>query len=94
MVLAFAPDIVGFGRYHYEYQSGHSGDTCVVGLSPRKASLSLYVTNDVTEVADLLGQLGEHTTGKACAYVKSLDRIDLAVLRKLVKRAVARAERK
>lgn len=90
----WGPSIVGFGRYHYEYASGHSGDTCVVGFSPRKSSMSLYLTNDVTDIADLLAKLGTHTTGKSCVYVKSLDGIDLAVLRKIVRRAVTRAKQK
>jgi hypothetical protein len=86
--------IVGFGSYHYEYESGHSGDCFVVGFSPRKASLSLYVTGGVEAVADLLPKLGTHTTGKSCIYVKWLDDIDQAVLRKIIKRGVAAAKRK
>jgi hypothetical protein len=90
----WGPSIVGFGSYHYRYASGHEGDTCVVGFSPRKTSLSLYVTTSVESVADLLAKLGPHTTGKACIYVKRLDDIDRTVLKKLIQRGVAAANRK
>ncbi len=86
--------IVGFGTYHYEYESGHTGDCFVVGFSPRKANLSLYVTGGVEAIVDLLPKLGKHTTGKSCVYVEWLDDIDLAVLRKIVKRGVAGAKGK
>lgn len=90
----WGPSIVGFGSYHYRYASGHEGDTCVVGFSPRKTSLSLYVTTSVESVADLLAKLGPHTTGKACIYLKRLDDIDRTVLKKLIQRGVAAANRK
>lgn len=90
----WGPSIVGFGTHHYRYESGHEGDCFVVGFSPRKANLSLYVTNGVGEVADLLPKLGKHTTGKSCIYVKWLDDIDQAVLKKIIKRGVAKAKRK
>ena len=86
--------IVGFGSYHYRYESGREGDTCVVGFSPRKAGLSLYITGGVDGVADLLPKLGTHATGKGCLYVKWLDDVDRAVLKKIIKRGVAAAKRK
>lgn len=85
--------IVGFGSSHYRYESGHEGDCFVVGFSPRKAKLSLYVTGGVETVADLLPKLGTYTTGKSCIYVEWLDDIDLAVLRKIVRRALPKAKR-
>lgn len=58
--------IVGFGDYHYSYDSGREGDTFVVGFSPRKASLTLYLTDGFEKYGDLLARLGKHSTGKAC----------------------------
>lgn len=87
----WGPSMVGFGSYHYRYESGREGDMFLVGFSPRKAALSLYLTNAVEEVADLLPKFGKHTTGKACIYVKSLSDVDLTVLRKMIARAIKKA---
>jgi hypothetical protein len=86
-------NIVGFGTYHYKYASGHEGDTCLVGFSPRKAEFSLYLTGTYfpeTEQrrAELLDRLGKHRMGKACMYVKKADDIDLKVLEQLVRLSV------
>jgi hypothetical protein len=90
----WGPSIVGFGNYHYKYDSGHEGDCFLCGFSPRKAALSLYLAGGVDGVADLLPKLGTYKTGKSCLYVKWLDDIDQGVLRKIVKRGVATAGRK
>ncbi len=76
--------IIGFGTYHYRYASGQEGDWPPVGLSPRKAALTLYLSTGFDGAQDLLGRLGPHTTGKSCLYVKRLSDIDQAVLRELV----------
>ena len=76
--------IVGFGQYHYKYESGHEGDMCLVGFSPRKQNISLYVTPE----PELLEKLGKHKASKACVYVKRLKDIDLKVLEKLIKVSV------
>jgi hypothetical protein len=81
--------IVGFGDYHYRYASGHEGDSCLAGFSPRKAAFSIYLTGTYfPEMSDerdrLLARLGKHTIGKSCLYVKRLSDIDLDVLRELV----------
>lgn len=82
--------IVGFGRYHYKYESGHEGDTCLTGFSPRKAEFSIYLmggafpeTREKHEA--LLKKLGKHRMGKGCLYVKRLSDVDTAVLEDLVK---------
>lgn len=75
--------IVGFGTYHYKYDSGHEGDSCIVGFSPREAALSIYLADFPTRDA-LLAKLGKHKMGKACLYVKELDDIDIDVLKQLV----------
>ena len=80
----WGPAIVGFGGYHYRYESGREGDACRVGFSPRKAALTLYLGTGHPLRDDLLARLGRHTTGKGCVYVKRLADIDLAVLEELV----------
>lgn len=76
--------IIGFGAYRYEYASGRTGETMVVGLSPRKAALTFYLAGGRDGSADLLARLGPHTTGKGCVYVKSFADLDQAVLSELV----------
>jgi hypothetical protein len=80
----WGPSIVGFGKYHYKYASGHEGDMCIAGFSPRKAEFSIYITPD----DELLSKLGRHRMGVSCLYVKRLDQIDLGVLEQLVQRTV------
>jgi hypothetical protein len=76
--------IVGFGKYHYKYASGRSGDWFQVGFSPRKKNLTLYLMYGFDRLEDKLKQLGKHKTGKACLYVKNLDGIDLSILQELI----------
>ncbi|QSS98662.1 DUF1801 domain-containing protein [Pontibacillus sp. ALD_SL1] len=80
--------IIGFGSYHYKYDSGHEGDAPVVGFSPRKAKHSLYLAQGEPNREALLTQLGKHKTGKACVYVNKLDDIDMEVLRSLIKQSI------
>ncbi|ALV41531.1 hypothetical protein AU252_10540 [Pseudarthrobacter sulfonivorans] len=81
----WGPTIVGFGRYHYKYESGREGDAAAVGFSPRKASLSLYGLMYGPEAAELLPRLGKHKTGAGCLYVNRLEDVDQAVLAELIK---------
>ncbi|MHA7288952.1 DUF1801 domain-containing protein [Arthrobacter sp. MDT3-24] len=81
----WGPTIVGFGRYHYKYESGREGDAAAVGFSPRKASLSLYGLMYGPEAAVLLLRLGKHKTGAGCLYVNRLEDVDQAVLAELIK---------
>lgn len=81
--------IVGFGQYHYVYESGREGDACVVGFSPRKNDLTIYIVPGFSAYADLLARLGRYKTAKVCLYVKRLDDVDRGVLRELVVRSVA-----
>lgn len=86
----WGPSIVGFGRYHYRYESGRTGEMCRVGFSPRKAAISLYV--DAGDgMDDLLARLGPHSIGKSCLYVKKLAAVDAAVLEAIVARAWQRS---
>lgn len=82
--------IVGFGRYHYKYESGREGDAPLTGFSPRKGDLTLYITTGFEPFSDLMSGLGKHKTGKSCLYIKKLDDVDLSVLRKLVEKSVKR----
>lgn len=83
--IMWGPSIVGFGRYHYRYASGHEGDTCRVGFSPRSANLVLYV-GGFPEYEALLAQLGKHKRSKACLYLGKLADVDLAVVEEIVRR--------
>lgn len=80
--------IVGFGRYHYRYDSGHEGDACLVGFSPRKANLVLYVAADEAKRADMLARLGKHKSGAGCVYVNRLSDVDEAVVREMTRTSV------
>src|SRR4029453_5943640 len=79
--------IVGFGAYHYKYASGQEGAWPAVGLAPRKAALTLYLSSGFDGAEDLLGRLGPHRMGKSCLYVKQPADVDTAVLRELIRNA-------
>jgi len=72
----WGPSIVGFGSYHYKYKSGHEGDAPLIGFSPRKAAISLYVFTGLKEHENLLNDFGKFKMGKACIYIKKLSDID------------------
>ncbi len=87
--VMWGPSIVGFGSYHYRYESGRTGDAPLAAFSPRKANLVVYLVGGFEDrYARLLEQLGPHTTGKACLYLKRLDGVDLDALRQLVERSM------
>ncbi len=82
----WGPSIIGFGSYHYRYDSGREGDMPLVGFSPRKAATVLY---GMGEGKALLAKLGKHTTGKGCVYIKKLADVDQQVLAAMVAKSVA-----
>ena len=84
----WGPSIIGFGTYHYKYDSGREGDVCLTGFSPRKPSLVLYI-GPVLEDKKLMARLGAYKVGKGCLYIKKLDDIDREVLKELVVKSVA-----
>lgn len=84
----WGPSIIGFGTYHYKYQSGHEGDAPLVGFSPRKAKISLYFAPGDTNRDDLLMDFGKHTTGKGCVYINKIADINVYVLKQLIKQSV------
>lgn len=82
--------IIGFGDYHYKYASGREGDWFQVGLSPRKANLTVYLAGGYLEHDPLLKQLGKCKTGKGCLYINKLEEINLDVLRQMAANAIQR----
>jgi len=87
-------NIVGFGKYHYKYDSGHEGYSCLTGFAPRKQNISLYVMGGMLEAQDLLARLGKHKAGKGCLYVKKLSDVDVKVLEQIIKQSVAFLKKK
>lgn len=90
----WGPSIVGFGTYHYKYDSGREGDFLKTGFSPRKSALTLYIMSGFQGVDSLMNRLGKFKTGKSCLYVKKLDDIDLEALEELIRVSVAYIEQK
>ena len=89
--VMWGPSIVGFGSYHYRYASGHEGDMCRVGFSPRSANLVLYV-GGFPEYEALLAKLGKYKRSKACLYLNKLADVDPAVLEEIARRTYAATE--
>jgi hypothetical protein len=84
----WGPSIVGFGTYHYKYDSGREGDWLVTGFSPRKKDLTLYIMMGFEKHGELMKKLGKYSTGKSCLYVKRLSDIHVPTLKKLIKASV------
>jgi len=78
-------DLIGYGRYHYRYESGREGDFLATGFSPRKAKLSIYVLPGYTNFDHILCDLGKHKLGKSCLYINKLNDVDLSVLAQLIR---------
>ncbi len=84
----WGPSIVGYGRYHYEYPSGQSGDWMLTGYSPRKQALTVYIMCGFEPFKPLLNRLGKYKTGKSCLYIKRLSDVDEGVLEELITQSV------
>jgi hypothetical protein len=84
----WGPTIIGFGKYHYKYASGHEGDAPLIGFSPRKAQFSLYVVAMGNDNKKLLDELGKYKMSKACIYFKRLTDLNLDILEKLSKETI------
>lgn len=85
----WGPSIIGFGRYAYTYDTGHSGEMCITGFSPRKANLVLYILPGYLDIGDKLARLGKHKTGKSCLYINKLTDVDMDVLEEIVTEGLA-----
>jgi hypothetical protein len=83
----WGPSIIGFGSYHYKYESGREGDMPIVGFSPRKRSQSVYIMDGFEGYQDLLDRLGKHRTGKSCLYINKLADVDTDVLREIIRQS-------
>ena len=84
----WGPSIVGFGEYHYKYDSGREGDFMITGFSPRRQSLSVYIMPGFKKFDSLMKKLGKHKTGKSCLYINRLSDVDEKVLEKLITESV------
>jgi len=82
--VMWGTSIVGFGTYHYKYDSGREGDFMLTGFSPRKQSLTLYIMSGFSKYPELMEKLGKYKTGKSCLYIKDLADIDIKILKKLI----------
>jgi hypothetical protein len=81
--------IIGFGSYHYRYDSGREGDMCIAGFSPRASAFAIYVLSGAKTEPALLGKLGKHERGKGCLYIKRLEDVDANILEQLVRTSSA-----
>lgn len=83
----WGPSIIGFGSYHYRYETGREGDMPIVGFSPRKPATVLYGLRAAPDVEEMLTKLGKHTTGKGCVYIKKLADVDQTVLAEWIEKS-------
>jgi len=90
----WGPSIIGFGSYHYVYESGREGDMPMVAFSPRKPAIVFYGLTGSEGAEDLLAKLGKYTQGKGCLYIKKLADVDVKVLERMIVKAVAAARAK
>jgi hypothetical protein len=84
----WGPSIIGFGSYHYKYASGREGDMCITGFSPRKQNISLYLMGGFEKQKTQLKKLGKHKTGKGCLYIKTLNDVDVKILKEMIVQSV------
>lgn len=87
--VLWGPAIIGFGQYHYRYESGREGDFMRVGFSPRKQNLSIYIIPGFKPYQAVLERLGKHKLGKSCLYIKRLEDVDISALKELVRQSLA-----
>ena len=90
----WGPTIIGYGSYHYRYDSGREGDSLATGFSPRKARHSIYIMPGYADFSEILSRLGKHKMGKSCLYVNKLADIDLDVLGELIRAGLRDLDKK
>ena len=86
--------IIGFGTYHYVYESGREGDTVIIGFSPRKQNISIYLLGGLNNLEEELSKLGKYKTGGGCLYIKSLKDVNIAILKKIFVKVMKEGQRK
>ncbi|TXG77716.1 DUF1801 domain-containing protein [Patescibacteria group bacterium] len=84
--VMWGSSIIGFGKYHYKYESGREGDMPLMGFSPRKGKLTLYITYKPENYTELMNEVGKHQTSKACFYIKDLASVNQEKLRELIQK--------
>ena len=87
--VIWGTSMIGYGSYHYRYDSGREGDMFLTGVAPRAQALSIYVMDGFDAHAANIARLGKHKTGRSCLYVRRLDHIDLTVLETIITDSVA-----
>jgi len=92
--VLWGPSIIGFGKYHYKYDSGHEGYSCLAAFSPRKPNITVYILPDFTQREALLKKLGKHKASKGCLYFKKLEDIDTGILEQLIEYSVKYTQKK
>lgn len=85
--------IVGFGTYHYKYETGREGDWMLIGFAPRKTDLTLYIVAGFSAYEELMAKLGKHSRGKSCLYIKRLSDVHMPTLRRLIQSSVNHLKR-
>lgn len=90
----WGPTIIGFGSYHYKYESGREGDSCLTGFAARKNEIVIYLAASGADQEALLAKLGKHKMGKSCLYIRRLSDVDMAVLEKLALGSIAELKRR
>lgn len=90
----WGPSIVGYGQYHYKYDSGREGDFMVTGFSPRKQALTVYIMPGFSNYDDLMAKLGKYKTGRSCLYINKLEDVDMKVLETLIRKSIAYMKKK
>ena len=85
--------IIGFGSYHYKYESGHEGDMCLIGFSSRKHNIAFYIPGGAPKYGNLLEKLGKHKTGKGCLYINKLTDVNVDVLKEIIKKSFTDAKK-
>ena len=86
--VMWGSSIIGFDSYHFKYASGREGDWLLIGFSPRKQNITIYIMDGFARYEDLLRSLGKHKVGKSCLYINRLSDIDIRTLTRLIKRSV------
>ncbi|MGI9475992.1 MAG: DUF1801 domain-containing protein [Hyphomicrobiaceae bacterium] len=85
----WGPSIIGYGRYHYKYESGREGDHLITGFSPRKTALTIYIMPGYRDMEEKLARLGKHKIGRSCLYINKLADVDMDVLEEIVLDGIA-----
>lgn len=88
-VKMWGTGIVGFGSYHYKYDSGHEGDAPLVGLAARVNAITLYISTEFEDRQELLAKFGKYKMSKACIYIKKIEDINIEILRKMINNSLA-----